>query len=206
MRTGRCVLFDMDGTLYESGIDFLGLRAELGLPRNGMPILTQLQSAPAETRRRGIERLHAVEAEGAEAARPMPGAQELLTWLRDRGVRCGLVTNNTRRSVETILARHPLPLDVVLTRDDGRTKPDPYLIREGMQRLGIPRSCTAVVGDTHLDAIAAHAAGVRRIHLVNPPPWMAEQIPNDVEVVLADDLHAVREQLAAWLDGAGPGS
>ncbi len=203
--TNRCVLFDMDGTLYQSDIDFLGLRAELGLPRDGMPILTQLQSAPAETRRLGIERLHALEAAGAEAARPMPGAQDLLTWLRSRGVRCGLVTNNTRRSVETILSRHPLPLDVVLTRDDGRTKPDPHLIREGMQRLGSTRLRTAVVGDTHLDAIAAYAAGVRRIHLVNLPGWMAERIPDDVEYVLADDLRAVGEQIAPWLDGASSG-
>lgn len=195
-----CVLFDMDGTLYESDMDFTELRMALGLPRDGRPILAQLQAMPVRERRRGVEQLHALEAKGAEAARPIRGAAELLTWLRRHGVRCGLVTNNTRRSVQTVLSRHPLPLDVVLTRDDGPTKPDPALIQEGLRRLGSDGDHAAVVGDTHLDALAAHAAEVRRIHLVHMASWMAEQIPRDISYLQADDLFAVRRQLADGLD------
>jgi HAD superfamily hydrolase (TIGR01549 family) len=199
------VLFDMDGTLYESCIDFTGLRAELGLPCNGLPILAQLEAVPEHERRRGIEQLHALEAKGAEAARPIPGAVELLTWLRTCGVRCGLVTNNTRRSAETVLSRHPLPLDLVLTRDDGPTKPDPALIEEGLRQLSVTRDRAAVVGDTHLDALAAHAAGVTDIYLVHLLPWMAEQIPCNVSYSRAGDLFDVKGQLTDWLDARDTG-
>ena len=197
--TSRCVLFDMDGTLYESGIDFLGLRAELGLPRDGMPILAQLQCASAEVRERGIARLRAVEEEAAAATHPMPGASELMVWLRMCGVRCGLITNNSRHSVDVVLARHPLPFDVVLTRDDGHTKPHPQLVVEGMRRLRAQDTYTAMVGDTHLDALAAHAAGITRIHLVHLPTWMANQIPDDVGYSLANDLFEVKHQLGEWI-------
>ena len=157
-----CVLFDMDGTIYDSGIDFLAIRERLGLPQNGMPILDQLRTASPETRARGVELLHAAEAEGAANGQLIPGTIELLSWLRRRDIRCALITNNSRRSVEAVLAKHPLFFDLVLTRDDGAAKPEPDLFLKALEQLHIQPSHAVVVGDTHLDALAAHRAGIQR--------------------------------------------
>ena len=194
-----CVLFDMDGTIYDSGIDFLAIRERLGLPQNGMPILDQLRAASHETRTRGIELLHTAEAEGAADGRLIPGTIELLVWLRRRGIRCALITNNSRRSVDAIFAKHPLSFDLVLTRDDAAAKPAPDLFLKALQRFHVQPSHAVAVGDTHLDALAAHRAGIREIHLVSLPYWMAALIPKDIAYTSAANLYDIRERMVEWL-------
>ena len=194
-----CVLLDMDGTIYDSGIDFLGIRARLGLPQNGTPILDQLRTSSPEIRARGIEFLHSAEAEGAANGQLMPGTIELLAWLRGRAIRCALITNNSRRSVEAVLAKHPLSFDLILTRGDGELKPEPDLFLKALDRLHVKPSYAVAVGDTHLDALAAHRAGIQEIHLVSLPDWMAALIPPDIVYKPAADLNDVRERIDEWL-------
>jgi len=194
----HCVLFDMDGTLYDSGIDFLALRAKLGLPQDGRPILAQLQAASPGERAHGIELLHAAEAEGAAGGRVIPGTAELLSWLNAQGILTGLVTNNTRRSVDVMLDQHPLSFDVILTRDDAATKPAPDLFLLALDKLGCAPSAAAAVGDTHLDAVAAHRAGIREIYLVALPDWMADVIPTEVVYTSAANLADVLVEMKTW--------
>lgn len=194
-----CVLFDMDGTIYDSGIDFLALRTRLGLPQNGMPILDQLRTSSPEARARGLELLHSAEAEGAANGQLIPGTVELLAWLRRRGIRCALITNNSRRSVDAVLAKHPLSFDLILTRDDGAAKPEPDLFLKALERLHVQPSHAVAVGDTHLDALAAHRAGIQEIHLVSLSDRMAALIPPDIAYKPAADLNDVRERMVEWL-------
>ncbi|MFC2106243.1 HAD family hydrolase [Candidatus Bipolaricaulota bacterium] len=194
-----CVLFDMDGTIYDSGIDFLAIRARLGLPQNGMPILDQLRTSSPEIRARGIELLHSAEAEGAANGRLIPGTIELLAWLQGRGIRCALITNNSRLSVEAVLAKHPLSFDLILTRGDGELKPEPDLFLKALDQLHVRPSHAVAIGDTHLDALAAHRAGIREIHLVSLHDWMAALIPPDIAYKQAADLKDVRELMVEWL-------
>jgi len=198
-----CVLFDMDGTIYDSGIDFLAIRERLGLPQNGMPILDQLRAASHETRTRGIELLHAAEAEGAANGQLISGTRELLAWLQEKGIRCALVTNNSRRSVDAVLAKHPLSFDLILTRDDGAAKPEPDLFLKALEGFHVQPSHAVVVGDTHLDALAAHRAGIEEIHLVSLPDWMAELIPASIAYKHVEDLSDVRVRIGEWLTREG---
>ena len=194
-----CVLFDMDGTIYESDIDIQAIREALGLPQNGLPIQAQLQLESPETRTRGTEMLYAAEAEGAANGHLIPGTRDLLSWLREQGICCALITNNSRRSVDTILARHPMELDLILTREDAASKPAPDLFLMALKELNVQPSNAVAVGDTHLDAISAHRAGIREIHLVSLRDWMADVIPSDVEYVAARDLTEVRAGIETWL-------
>ena len=194
-----CALFDMDGTIYDSGIDFLAIRERLGLPQNGMPILDQLRAASPEVRTRGIEVLHSAEAEGAANGQLIPGTRDLLSWLREQNIQCALITNNSRRSVDAIFAKHPLSFDLVLTRDDAAAKPAPDLFLMALERLHIQPLHAVVVGDTHLDALAAHRAGIREIHLVALRKWMAEMIPSDVGYEPAKNLAEVHAGIEEWM-------
>lgn len=195
----RAALIDMDGTIYDSGLDWLSIRREIGLERDGRPILAQLADAPPEVRERGLETLHRVEAYGAENGRLMPGAPELLGLLRSRGVRCALVTNNSRRSADTVLARYRLSFDCVLTRDDGAAKPEPEVFVRALARLQTDPSEAVAIGDAHLDLIAAHRAGIGEIVLVGTPPWMKGHMPPDAEYHAAADLREAREILERLL-------
>jgi len=121
----RAVLFDMDGTIWDAPIDWLAVRREIDLPVDGRPIYAQLMDMPSHERARGIQILERYEALGAENGRLVPGTEELLQYLHEAHVKCALVTNNSRLSVEHVLKRNPLSFDVVLSRDDGALKPDP---------------------------------------------------------------------------------
>ena len=198
--TQRCVLFDMDGTLYDSEIGIQSIRDQLGLPQEGRPILDQLREQLPDVRDRGIELLHVAEAKAAANGSLISGTREMLGWLRETGISCGLVTNNSRRSMDVVLDSHPLlRLELIVTRDDAPMKPEPDLFLLAMNKLGCEASEAAAVGDTHLDGIAAHRAGIREIHLVSLPEWMAEVIPADVEYKAANSLADVRSGLEAWL-------
>lgn len=193
------VLFDMDGTIYDSGIDFLSIRERLGLPQNGIPILEQLRDVSPQARTRGIELLHAAEAYGAANGRLIPGATELLCWLQGKGISRALITNNSRPSVEAMLSKHPLSFDLILTRDDAAAKPDPALFLKALELLQIQPAHVVAVGDTHLDALAAHRAGIREIHLVSLRDWMTELIPGQIGYKEVANLYDVRDQIGEWL-------
>lgn len=195
----QCVLFDMDGTIYDSEISIQAIRDELGLPQDGRPILDQLQEASTDVRERGIELLHAAEAKGAANGNLIPGTRELLSWLQDQNVRCGLVTNNSRLSVDAILAKHPLLFDAIVTREDATMKPAPDLFLLALDKLGCNASDAVAVGDTHLDAIAAHRAGIRAIYLIALRDWMVEVIPHDIAHKAAKSLAGVRAGIETWL-------
>ena len=199
--TIRAALFDMDGTIYDSGIDWMALREEIDIPWDGRPILAQLGDAEGATRDRGIAALHHAEAEGAIDGELIDGTEELLALLHGHRIPCALVTNNSRRSAETVLARHDLGFDLVLTREDGAAKPEPYLFLVALDRMGVRPPDALVVGDAHLDLLAAKAAGIPEVILVGTPRWMKEHIPDGVHYREARDLHQVQEFVIELLDG-----
>ncbi|MGD9675327.1 MAG: HAD family hydrolase [Candidatus Bipolaricaulia bacterium] len=195
----RAVLLDMDGTVFDSHLDWLELRRSMGLRPDGRPILAQLEEASAADRSRCLAILHAAEREGAERGELIPGARALVDALRGHGVACVLVTNNSRESTDTVLARHPLPFDLVMTRDDGAMKPDPEAFLLPLARLGLRPDEAAAVGDTHLDAVAAYGAGLAEILLVGLPEWMRSHIPTDVTYREVADLMQARTILESWI-------
>jgi HAD superfamily hydrolase (TIGR01509 family) len=195
----RAALLDMDGTLFDSRIDWLALRKKLELPWDGRPILAQLQDAPPDVRTKGLGLLHEAERVGAKDGELIPGTHEILESLRRHSIRCALITNNSRRSVETVLRRYRLSFDLVLTRDDGPTKPDPESFVRALAQLQVDPSDAVAIGDAHLDLIAAHRAGISEIILVGTPAWMKEHIPSDVEHHEAANLIEAREILERLL-------
>jgi len=195
----KAVLFDMDGTIWDNPVDWAQVRAELGLGMDGRPIAHHLVKLPPEERARGERILRAYEAQGVANGRPVPGARELIEFLHGRGVACALVTNNSRRSAMGVLGRHPLPFDRVFTREDIPMKPDPGAFLIPLAELGVPPQEACVVGDSHLDLIAAGKADVAEIILVSPRDWMRPLFPPGCQFHEAKDLLQVKEILTGYL-------
>jgi HAD superfamily hydrolase (TIGR01509 family) len=195
----RAALLDMDGTIYDSRIDWLRLRKKIRIPWDGRAILAQLRDAAADVRHEGLALLHEAEREGAENGELIPGTREVLELLRRHEVRCALITNNSRRSTETVLGRYCLPFDLVLTRDDGAAKPDPEVFLRALAELKVDPTEAVAIGDAHLDLIAADRAGIREIILVGTPTWMREHIPPDAEYRAVADLIEARTILERLL-------
>ena len=189
----------MDGTIWDAPIDWLAVRREIDVPVDGRPIYTQLMDMPAQERARGIQILERYEALGAENGALVPGTEDLLQYLRDAHVKCALVTNNSRRSVERVLERYPLSFDVVLSRDDGALKPDPQAFLSALERLAVRPDEAIAIGDAHLDLIASDRAGVAEFIFVGNRPWVSDLLPAGVPHHEVADLLEARGTISRLL-------
>ncbi|UCG33513.1 MAG: hypothetical protein JSU68_02550, partial [Phycisphaerales bacterium] len=79
----KAVIFDMDGTLIDSGLDFDQIRGELGLPK--VPLLEAVRDMPENRRRHCMEVLDRHEEEAARECTLAPGARETMDVLSSRG-------------------------------------------------------------------------------------------------------------------------
>lgn len=157
----RAVLFDMDGTLTQPLLDFPKIKAEMGI--GNRPILETLATMPDADRCRAEAVLHRHEDHAAEHSTLNPGCRELLNWLDAVGVRVALVTRNSRRSTDTVMLKHVLPFDVMVTRDDCVFKPNPAPVRLACERLSVATDQAWMVGDGSHDVQAGLAARVRTV-------------------------------------------
>ena len=193
------IIFDLDGTLVDSRLDFEQMRREMGLPA-GRPILEGIATLDEEEAARCRRILHEHEWAGYERAVLLPGVIELLSWLRDRRLPIGIVTRNSRDVSLATLSRLKLECDILLTRDDGPIKPDPWPVLAICRRWEASAEQVAMIGDFRFDVESGRAAGTRTVLLAGVDP---ATYPNDegADLVLRS-LEQWRE-LLAWLVGEG---
>lgn len=179
------VLFDLDGTLVETNIDFtLMKRRTLELcARHGADpglladrdILSIIEDAAGmmprpqaeDFRRQAWEILEEMEMQSLTRARLMDGCGELLQGLQQRDIRTGIVTRNCRRAASILIGMLPVKVDVWLAREDvPRTKPDPLHLHEALKVLGVRPEKSLMVGDHPMDIRAGRGAGCRTVGLL----------------------------------------
>lgn len=187
----KAVIFDFDGTLAETNIDFGKMRQriydlvrEWGLWEDAMGegryVLEVIEEAksklalpPASDPERAAEFGRAaervlieVEMETVGFGAPYAGVPEALQTLLDHGYRIGIITRNARECIDHFLARHPLPHEVCLTREEvDLVKPHPRHLLAALEKMGLQPGDVVMVGDHRSDiecalAAGAHCAGV----------------------------------------------
>jgi HAD superfamily hydrolase (TIGR01509 family) len=159
----RGVIFDLDGTLVDSGLDFPLIRREMGLPV-GMPILEGLAEIPPGDRLDECLRiLDRHEREAAERATLMPGAGELLASLTARNIAQAVLTRNSRTCSSRMLHRLGMTIPCVLTREDAPPKPDPAGLLKICSIWGAHVTEVIFMGDFLHDINCGRNAGMRTI-------------------------------------------
>lgn len=163
--TTRAVLFDFDGTLTAPGaLDWQWFRKKLGCPKH-MGILEYIEAEPDPARRSAMEQeLERYELVGADRSRPAPGAGALVLRLRAMGLALGIITRNSRSSVDRAFLRFddvgPGHFDLIITRETPvPPKPAPDGIFHAARRLKIDPAQILVVGDFRFDIEAGSRAG-----------------------------------------------
>lgn len=194
----RGILFDMDGVLVRQRLDFPAIKREMFGDTEGF-ILERMAGLSPEALARAEAILERHETEAASAAEAMDGATAFLDWMAARGLRSGLVTRNSRKSVALIQARLGLRFDAVVTREDAPPKPSPEPVWLACRGMGMAPAQALFVGDFEFDMLAGRRAGVRTVLL------RSAACPASAQADLAvDSLSELRARLAAAQPG-GPG-
>ena len=164
----RAVIFDLDGTLADSALDFDAIRAEIGL-MPGLPILEQLADADEATRHRAETIMRRHERHAISGATLTDGCGDLLARLAALAIPTAILTRNIREVVETFTETFALRFDAVYTREDGPPKPSPAGVLKLCADLGVAPADTLMVGDYKFDVMAGRNAGSRTV-LIHPGP------------------------------------
>ena len=170
------VLFDLDGTLIDSGAMILSSfrhatrtvlereipDEELAALVGGMNIREQMKTL-APDRVEELVRVYRAHNEPLHAdLQAFPGVEDLLGELSAQGRRLGIVTAKRRRTVDLAFAVLPIErfFDVVVTSGDTeRHKPHPDPVLLALERLDANGARAAFVGDSPFDVGAGKAAG-----------------------------------------------
>jgi pyrophosphatase PpaX len=170
------VLFDLDGTLIDSGAMILSSfrhatrtvlereipDEELAALVGGMNIRDQMQTlAPDKVEE--LVRVYRAHNEPLHAdLQAFPGVGDILGKLSSQGRKLGIVTAKRRRTVDLAFAVLPIErfFDVVVTSGDTeRHKPHPDPVLLALERLNANGARAAFVGDSPFDVGAGKAAG-----------------------------------------------
>jgi HAD superfamily hydrolase (TIGR01509 family) len=193
----RGLIFDLDNTLVDSRLDFEAMRREMNLPP-GLAILEAIEQLPPREADRCHDVLHRHELAGAERASLLPGVVELLAEVKRRGLHQAIATRNSKPVTGATLHRLGIEIELVLTRDCGPIKPDPWPVLHACECWGVRPGEVAVIGDYRLDIECGRAAGAKTVLLThdgNP-----DEYPNHERADLVLSSLADYPRLLAWLD------
>lgn len=170
------VIFDLDGTLVSSSLDFQAIRAELNCP-DELDLLSFIsQITDNEQRRQANNIVLRHEQQDAENACWIDGAKEFVAHLKSQNIPMAIVTRNNSLAAQTKIHNNGIAIDLVLTREDAPAKPDPTALLTVAAKWGLETEEVAYIGDYLYDIQAANNANMFSVLLSpNAPPCYASQ-------------------------------
>jgi pyrophosphatase PpaX len=206
------VLFDLDGTVVDSGAIILAsmrhaTREVLGREYSDEELLQTVGGPGLEAQMHALSPERAVELVDVYRAHNIPlhdeleacaGMEDALIRLHEEGRRLGIVTAKRRDTAELAFARVALGhlFETVVGGDETeRHKPDPEPLLLAAERLGADPAETAYVGDSPFDVRAAKAAGMYAVAVT----WGRIHDRSRLEAEQPDAIVDTAEELLAVL-------
>lgn len=158
----KAVIFDWDGVLVDSQLDFSSLREKYFGGRRVM-LLEEADLLGEPLRSNLLMDLETLEVEGALKSVSVGGALQVLKFLEDRGIPWGVVSRNCRKAMEAASKASGISLPpVTISRDDFTPpKPDPAPLLYAASLLGASPWDCLFLGDYVYDLIGGRRASMR---------------------------------------------
>lgn len=217
MRSARALLLDFDGPVCRvfSGHPNIAAATELRRYLDGVGIELPDQFASnrdplkllqwvGEAHPEHVEPVEDVlineEETAAKSAEPTTGAATVIHHAHRAGWPIAIVSNNGAPAISRYLHIHELAdcISAIVGRPYGqpeRMKPQPDIVRAGIEMLDVPAESCVLVGDSPTDMTAAIAAGAVPIGYVKRPD-QRDGLKAAGAAALIDDM---RELLGAWV-------
>jgi pyrophosphatase PpaX len=206
------VLFDLDGTVIDSGAIILAsmkhaAKEVLGAEPPDEELMAAVGGPGLEAQMHALAPDRVDELVSVYRAHNEPlhdglvccaGIDELLVRLKDEGRRLGIVTAKRRKTVDLAFDQIPLAHlfeTVVGGNETERHKPDPEPLLLALGRLGAAPDESAYIGDAPFDVKAAKAAGVFSVAVT----WGGIHSRDRLEVEQPDAIVDSAEELYAEL-------
>jgi pyrophosphatase PpaX len=206
------VLFDLDGTVIDSGAIILASMRHaatevLGTAPPDEELMETVGGPGLEAQMRALAPDRVEELVTVYRAHNEPlhdtlaccdGMDDVLLRLKDEGRRLGIVTAKRRATVELAFASVPLAhlFETVVGGDEtARHKPDPEPLLLALERLNARADETAYVGDAPFDVRAAKAAGIHAVAVtwggIHPRERLEREEPDAVVATAEELLHVL---------------
>ena len=166
----KAIIFDLDGTLVESNLNFEQMRLDLGIA----PKLPILEEIAKEKNRQKVNKMHEIleehEMEGALRSKLLPYVKDFLAYLNTKRIKTAVLTRNSKRCTEISLEKNGLFFETVLTREDVKVpKPDPEGLLKIVNDFNLSSENAVYIGDFSFDIDAAKNANMKSIYFGKNP-------------------------------------
>ncbi len=179
-KTTKMMIFDLDDTLIHSNINYFQIRYQIAelfaSPLSDeiisktpiLGLLEKLKQTNPDKFAEGYRRIDETERKATKTATVIEGADKIPSILKKYDIHSAILTNNSKSTVDLYLAKFDFLKEFrILTREDfNNPKPDPegiISIIRGFKSKQITKENSLYVGDSYIDAIAAHRADIRFI-------------------------------------------
>lgn len=140
--------------------------------------------------------LERYEDRAAEAAQPNENAEEVLLFLRQKGLKLGILTRNRMKSLQTSLGRFNKisvrDFDVIVTREhELKIKPHPEGVLFAARSFGVLPQDMVMVGDYIFDVESGRRAGALTVFLESSHTTKWPEPPADWTIRRMDELRCI---------------
>ena len=172
----KLVIFDMDGTIFKSFLDWKSIKEELNIPRDKSILETIYNDNEIDYNRLNILLKH--ELNNTKKTEPFYYIKEFLNILKSNNIKIAILTNNNKENTEFLLNKYKLNFDLTITRESKLWKPSGKGLKYIMNYFNLNKNNTVSIGDSHYDIISSKDAGIKDIYIKK-----SKYVFNDEDVV-----------------------
>lgn len=162
----KLIVFDLDGTLFDSQLNFDSIRTELGVGPD-IPLLEHINTLHDKQKKYFSAAICKMEEQYAEQGELYPEVPQLLNVLAKQKISLAIWTRNSAKATAIALGQYQTYFKIIMTRDHTQAKPHP----QGLDHILIATQCAMnkalFIGDSEYDVIAAQNIGITT-GIINP--------------------------------------
>ena len=188
----KLAIFDMDGTIFESYLDWPRIKEELDINTKNGNILKEIYKENGVDYER-LQTLESYEEYNTLKTKPIKGISECLKYLESRDIKTALITNNNKKNTDFLLRKFNLGFDTVITREMRLWKPGPDAFFYVMKLYNCKADEVISIGDSHYDIKAPKGANIPGIFIIKKETGSLPVDVDDSEVIYFNDFFHLRE-------------